>query len=184
MKHSSEEEFKRYLAEQLKSEPYGHDVHFSEGPHNQKFKIKGTKKRVDLLIATNPVWEHHPTFPHLLLETKVIQKAGWLIKSIKQCERYTQLKQVQYFVNGREIKPPKLVLLVTDDSWHYGQIYQWREPRIDYQSPEYARGWWDGMTEIFDRILWTVGAAILRNGWFLYKQKRYDLAANNQLYIG
>ena len=176
IEHPEEKYFKKELAQQLKDLPYQHDVYFAETEDGyENFKIKGTRKRVDLLIRTNPTWEHHAQYPYLGVETKVARKAGWIIEAIQQCKSYAELSKVHYYLGDQEIKPPKLILLCTDDSWKYGQLYKWREPRLDFKSPEYREGFWDGITEIFERVLWKVGVAILRDGWFLYRQKRYNL---------
>jgi len=181
MLYPNEQIFKESLAHQLESSPYNHDVYFSEGQDKNKFRIENTKKRVDLLLETNPVWEYHPIFPYLAIEVKLAKNTGWLVKAMHQCKEYSELKYAKYFIGEREIKTPPLVLLVTNHSWQFGHIYQWREPRIDYNPRYYAEGWWDGITELLDRVLWSVNVAILRDGWFLYKQKRYDLHTNLQL---
>jgi len=172
----TEEKFKEYLARILSNPPFNHDIYFHEGKHRNKFTISNSSGYIDLLMRTNPIWRYHSKFPIVGIEIKIAQKLGRLIENIGQIDKYYgDLSKAKYYINKQRIDAPKLFLVATDDLFYDGYFYCWNEPRVRNKSEDFKIGWWAGLTEFYDRVLWKRGAALLRKDYFLFHQKRYSL---------
>ncbi len=173
--------FRERLAKILSRMPYGHEVYFHEGSYSKKFNMKNSNGYVDLYVKTNPLWEYHCKFPAIAIETKIAKRTGWLIDAMYQVERYDEdLRDAEYYIAGKRVIPPELFLVCTNDSFESGYLYCWNLPTL--QNGEQREGGWICVTELFDRLLYRVGAAVLRKGIFYtnYKSKsgavqRYSL---------
>jgi len=169
-------EFRENLVNILSNPPFNHDLYYHEGNYPNKFSISNSEGYIDLLMLTNPTWIHHPKFPIIGIETKVTRKLGWLIDTTGQLDKYYEdLLNAEYYIDRRQVKSPNLFLVATDDLIYNGYFYCWNEPRVVANNEDYKTGWWTGLTEFYDRVLWKRQAALLRKDSFLYQQKRYEL---------
>jgi len=157
--------FRIRLASILEREPYGHEVYFHEGEHDRKFSVSREAGFVDLYVRTNPSWPFHQQWPTLGIETKIPHRLGWMIDAIGQVRRYSQAQSARYRIDGEDVAPPSLFLVATPESWESGDVYVWQHPRL--VTPEHVAGGAIAVTELYDRLLWRAGAAVLRNKYFL-----------------
>lgn len=176
--YESEIQFRERLAIILSREPYNHDVYFHEGKYDKKFSMKNSKGYVDLYMITNKEWPHHGKFPVIGVETKLAKGMGWLIDAVYQVERYKDdLKTAEYYIGGKQVGIPEIFLIATDDSVYTGNVYCWVYPKL--RNEDQKEGCWVGITDIFDRVLYRVGAAVLRKNMFQTNYKSESGAVMN-----
>jgi len=178
IEYENEVSFRERLALVLSREPYNHDVFFHEGDYDKKFNMKNSKGYVDLYVATNTQWPHHNKFQVIGVETKLAKNTGWLIDAMYQVKRYKRdLKNAEYLIDGKKVPSPDLFLIATDDSFSTGNVYCWKNPRLRNEDQKY--GGWVCVTELFDRMLYRVGAAVLRKKMFKTNYKSESGAVMN-----
>lgn len=168
------------IASILEAEPYNHEVYFHEGAHDRKFSVSKSAGFVDLYVRTSPDWPFHDKWPVLGVETKMPRRLGWMLDAIAQVQRYSQAREAIYRIDGRQVPVPSIFLISTPDGWSTGDVYVWNHPRL--LTPEHVAGGAIAVTELYDRLLWRAGAAVLRDRHFLTNiggdhggNQRYDL---------
>lgn len=175
-----EADFRVRVANILSNEPYCHEVYFHEGDHEKKFSVRKVRGYVDLYVVTNSDWEWHRTFPVIGIETAIAEKMGWVLSKIQQTHKYVEMREkAEYFIGDGRVPPPTIFLVCTDHGFDFGEVYMWNE-QSRLKNSEQRRGAWVAITEMLDRLLWDVGAAVLRRDYFITNMfvpggKRYDL---------
>ena len=158
---TSERDFRDRLCLVLASEPYRHKC----TPEVSYVTGVGERGRLDILVETNPLWQHRDKFPVVGLELKVPRHLGDLVDAIEQVGRYdTAIKNATYRKNGEPYPAPSIILVATPDSWNLGHVYPWRHPSFEHQGIEQLQALWVGVTDLYERVLMKHGASILRRG--------------------
>lgn len=190
--YKNEYEFQYRLYTIFENAPYKHTCYLDkkrEGFDVKTFSMEGTRKRIDIYMMTNRKWPYHEIFPVIGIEVKLAKKLGQMIDAFDQVKMYSEeLPKATYLIDYKPVQKPKIYLIVTPDSFYYGDIYQWKPPKnLPYRGKEiknYESGWIVG-TEWYERFLWGHGATILRQGFFITNdwgengdkkwEKRFDL---------
>jgi len=157
-----EKNFKKFLVKYL--EARGAKCWIHEGDWHRKFTISNIRQYPDIYCRTKI-----EEFPSICIETKLSNRLGNLTKGFFQVQKYiSNLYRASYKISNKEVDPPSLILIATPFSVSRGILYLWNNPSFK-QKYEAAKG----ITEFVDRILWKINSAILRNGYFCYKQRNY-----------
>ncbi len=173
--YDNEYEFQYRLYTIFENAPYKHTCYLDkkrDGYDVKTFSMKGTKKRIDIYMMTNKKWPYHEIFPIIGIEVKLAKDMGHaVIDAFEQVKIYSEeLNNATYLINYKPVQKPAIYLIVTQDSFYFGDIYQWKPPaKIPYTEKEirdYESGW-IMLTKVYQNMLMNHGAAILRQGFFI-----------------